>query len=401
MRQTSLQFKNAIRSRAREIDTRVIFYIDSNKYVIKGKDVQSIKYNASVERELGGIEKKIATITLIKNVITDKLNKGAIIFRETWVKYNGSWISDFQEELTVVSRKISDSASTIKIEAVDNLTIKREEVIPSIPQQMNIDLRTYFVQLLSGLTKTYTLDENLVNPTLDLAFAKSSNVHETLLEMAIASQGLVKTDFTVRKFVKGTVVDKLDYGTGLLDVKIDDDDSDSYERVDVSVFSPTSRLFRQLGGLHATIPPSARQYKLGSIGFDKLYIPQLIIFSNQVIIDDYKISSSGCDLIISTTENAAINLDVEFWGLDVNSVRKTASDKENKTKIISNVYIQSPTIYNTDIYKGKAATVKYIGNTSYEVGDCIRVDNKYDVFILEHDLTYDGALRGVIKGVVM
>lgn len=401
MKTTSLQFNNAIRSKAREIDARVVFYIGDNRYIIKGTDVQSIKYNASCEKELGGVEKKIATIILMKNPITERIGKETILYRETWVKFNGNWYSDFQEELIVISKKITDGKNTIKIEAVDKLTIIREQPLPSIPQQMNVDLRTYFGTVVGLLSPSYTLDSKLANPMLKLAFAKSNKVHETLSEMAVSSQGLIKTDFTVKRFVKDVIVDKLGYDTGLIDYKLDDDDMDNYKDVVVSLFSPTSKVHKSLGSISTVIPSSARQYQLGTIEFDNLYIPQLIAFDHKVDVDDYTISSSGCSLTVTSTENNSLELSIEFLGLDVNSVRNSAENKDNKTKFINNIYIQSPTVYDTRIYKSKGITVKYTGNTAYEVGDTIRVDGKHDVLITEHDLTYDGALRGTIKGVVI
>jgi hypothetical protein len=401
MKTASLQFKNAIKNNMREIDTRIIFYNGNDKYVIRGNDVQSNKYNTSVEKELGGIEKKILNLTLIKNTISDKIIKGTVLYRETWVKYNDNWYSDFQEKFIVVSRKGIDSKNVIKIEAVDELTIIRSTPLPYLAQTMNIDLISYFNTLLSIMTNEHVLDANLANPMLSLAFPKSTNTHETLLEMCVASQGILKSDFTVKKFVAADPVDRLNYGQGLLKYEFVDSDLNTYKDVIISLFSPTKKTFKSLGSIMTTIPPSAVDYKLGNIEFDKLYIPQLITFNQEVEIANYTIGSKTCSLTITSRLNELMELETEFLGLDVNSVSAMSENTENKTKFVNNIYIQSPTVYDTFIYTAKGINIKYTGNTLYEVGDTILVDDKYKVFIVDHNLDYSGGLKGTIKGVLI
>ena len=96
-----------------------------------------------------------------------------------------------------------------------------------------------------------------------------------------------------------------------------------------------------------------------------------------------------------------MELETEFLGLDVNSVSAMSENTENKTKFVNNIYIQSPTIYDTFIYTAKGINIKYTGNTLYEVGDTILVDDKYKVFIVDHNLDYSGGLKGTIKGVLI
>ena len=401
MKTSSLQFKKAIKSNVRELDVRFIFYNEDRKYVIRGKDIQSYKYNSLCEEELGGIEKKIITLVLMKNAITRLMDKSTRLYKETWVKFNGVWYSDVQEELIVTSKNVDEAKNIIRIEAVDKLTIIREQPMPSIPQYKNINLRSYLSLVLSKLSTSYSISHDISNPMLKLAFAKSNNIHETLLEMAIAAQGIINSDLTVKRFAKSTIVDRLDYESGLLEYAIKDDDLDLYKDVVISLFSPTSRVFKSLGSLITTIPPAAKEYKIGNIEFDNLYIPQLIKLDHEISIDDYTISSSGCTLTITNKQNSLIDLHTEFFGLDVNVLKNTPDSKDNKTKFINNIYIQSPTSYDSRIYKSKRVTIKYIGNTLYEIGDTIRLDGKYDVLLTGLDLNYDGSLRGVIKGVVI
>lgn len=401
MKTSSLQFKKAIKSNVRELDVRFIFYNGDKKYVIKGKDIQSHKYNAICEKELGGIEKKILTITLMSNVITKLINEGTVLYKETWAKFNNVWYSDFQEKLIVSAKKIDEGKSTIKIEAVDTLTLIREEPMPYVAQEMNTTLNNYFKSVLSKLSENVTIPSNLVNTNLSLGFLKSNEVHENLLELAIASQALIRTDFTIKKFTKTDIVDRLNYGSGLIDYSVDADDLDTYSKVVVALFSPTAREYKNLGSIMTTLPPAARAYRLGTIEFDALYIPQLMVFDSAIEMDDYRLSSSSCSLTVTSKVNAIVDLTTQFYGLDVNSVKTSEDNDENRTKFINNIYIQSPAIYDTRIYTSKPITIKYTGNTLYEVGDTIRVDNKYDVLILEHDLTYDGSLRGTIKGVII
>ena len=108
MKTSSLQFKNAIKSNVRELDVRFIFYNGDKKYVIRGKDIQSYKYNTVCEKELGGIEKKILTITLMSNVITKLIKEGTILYKETWARFNNNWYSDFQEEFVVSAKKLDE-----------------------------------------------------------------------------------------------------------------------------------------------------------------------------------------------------------------------------------------------------------------------------------------------------
>ena len=273
--------------------------------------------------------------------------------------------------------------------------------MPSIPQYKNINLRSYLSLVLSKLSTSYSISHDISNPMLKLAFAKSNNIHETLLEMAIAAQGIINSDLTVKRFAKSTIVDRLDYESGLLEYVIKDDDLDLYKEVVISLFSPTSRVFKSLGSLITTIPPAANEYRIGNIEFDNLYIPQLIKLDHEISIDDYTISSSGCTLTITNKQNSLIDLHTEFFGLDVNVLKNTPDSKDNKTKFINNIYIQSPTSYDSRIYKSKRVTIKYIGNTLYEIGDTIRLDGKYDVLLTGLDLNYDGSLRGTIKGVII
>ena len=213
MKTSSLQFKTAIKNNVRELDVRFIFYNGNKKYAIKGKDIQSYKYNVVCEKELGGIEKKILSITLMSNTITNYINEGTVLYKETWSKFNGSWYSDFQEELIVSAKKESDGKSTVKIEAVDKLTLIRQNSMPYVPQQMNTTLNNYFQLVLSKLSDNVVIPSNLVNTNLTLGFLNSNEVHENLLELAIASQALIRTDFTMKKFIKSDIVDRLDYGT--------------------------------------------------------------------------------------------------------------------------------------------------------------------------------------------
>ena len=72
----------------------------------------------------------------------------------------------------------------------------------------------------------------------------------------------------------------------------------------------------------------------------------------------------------------------------------------SKTKIVENIYIQSPNIYDTRIFKGKNISVKYTGNPLWEIGDTLNVAGM-TMLVTEHELTYTGGLRGSMKGVVI
>lgn len=398
MKKASQQFKLGIRSMAREIDTRVIFFNDDNRYVIKGADVQSFKYSAACEYSLGSIENKIADIVLIKNTITEKIIEGTVLYREVWVKYNGTWYSDYQERLIVQSKKVDDETSLIKIVAVDELTLRGDEDIPNILQSYNVTNIAYLKSVLAALTNSYKLADDLVSNTLKIAYTTGTNIRELLNELAISVQGVIRDDFTVSKFSHGQFVDRLDYETGLIKYSIEDSD---IKDVSVNIFCPTQSATEKLSEFTSEVPSNNYSYNLGTLNLSEPCLIQMVKFDTKLELDRFTLNSNTLKLSV-INKGSAKSVQAEVHGLKLSSANMSMTENNN-AYYVDCTYIQDNNLskYDTSIYTGKRITINYKGNSLYEIGDTIILDGKYHVLIVEHDLNYTGSLNGTIKGVIV
>ncbi|WP_053983433.1 hypothetical protein [Niameybacter massiliensis] len=402
MKQTNLQFKLGIQKSVRILDTRFVFYNGQDKYVLTSEDIQSFTYNSACEKHLGAIEKKILIGKLLKNNKTKNIQEGTMLYKEIWVKYENNWYSDFQEPFIVTEKKELQESGLYSFEAVDTLTPIRESAMPFVSHFKNVPLNSYYKEVLSKLSPIYSYSDRLLNPNLKFAFLKSTDTHECLLELCIASQALLKSDFNLVPFVFGPICDRLTYETGLTSYTIDTGSTEIYQKVYTSLFSPTESDIQNLGHVQKTLPAYASQVSLGEVSFQDASIVQLIKFDNRVTIADYTLGSDKCIVKVGHNESDILNLKTTFNGVKLNALQTVDSEEETKkTLTISNIYMQSPIAYNKSIFKGIPISIKYTGNSLYEVGDTIEVDGKYKVLLLESELNFEGSLRGTLKGVVL
>lgn len=398
MKKSSQQFKVGIKSMARELDTRVIFFNGDNRYVIKGGDVQSFNFSATCEYALGGIENKLANIVLIKNSITEKIAEGTILYRETWIKYNDTWFSDYREKLIVQSKKVDDETSLIKIVAVDEFTLRGDEDIPDVLQSYNVTNLVYLKNVIAALSNEYSLDVALTSNILKIAYTTGSNIRELLTELAISAQGIIRDGFVISKFAYAQFVDRLDYETGLIKYSIEDSD---IKEASVNIFCPTQSSCEKLCEFTSDVPSNTFGYNLGTLNLSDPCAIQLVKFDNKLEIDTFSLNANSIRLSV-INKNAAYNVKAEVHGVKLSSANRSMIDNKN-AYYIDCVYIQDNDLskYDTRVYTGKRITVTYKGNSLYEIGDTIIVDGKYHVLIVEHHLNYNGSLSGIIKGVIV
>ena len=434
-------FATAIKQQARDINV-VIAYKSGDNYVFLQKDkLQSLTYNAKTDKALGGIVKKVCDIKAMYNEYTTNLTKGTPI--NLYYKCGDGMC---KKALLYISQvKINKISKIITIEALDYLSYI--EGIATLPMMKNTDLVTYEKAVFEQLGYNYTIDFSVVNPKLALGYPKSTKLLDTFEEMAEANQAIfdfgfeeayelnlpfdVPTDFEltiinhvlplklpytfsipfkevispsdsfkllVKKFGFSDVVDILDANTELINFEIDDDSSDQYDDVKVSLFFPSSSDQKSLGKVTATIPGSVNNYNVGTIDFGNTMIPQICVFDNMVDISDYTIGSDSFSFSINNSSVLAKNIEAEMYGLDISTATLKDTDTDSNIKQIANMYIQGVSVYDTEIFKHPNCTLKTFGNPLYEVGDTIRCA-PYDVLILEENLVFSGGLKCTLKGV--
>ncbi|WP_410495010.1 hypothetical protein QTL86_12730 [Cellulosilyticum sp. ST5] len=418
-------FATAIKQQARDINV-VIAYKNGDNYVFLQKDkLQSLTYNAKVEKGLGGVVRKVADIKAMYNEYTTNLTKGMAI--NLYYKCGDGMC---KKALLYISQvKINKISKIISIEALDYLSYI--EGIATLPMMKNTDLLTYEKTVFNQLGYNYTIDSSVVNPRLTLGYPVSSKLLETFEEMAEANQAVFDFGFNstyelklpfelpatfslpltdgyitpsdtfevhVKKFGFSNPVDTLDIGTELINFELDDDSSDQYNDVKVSLFFPSSSEQKSLGKVTATIPGSVVNYNIGTIDFGNTMIPQVCIFDDMVDVADYTIGSDSFGFSVNNSGVLAKNIEAEMYGLDISTATLKNTDTDSNIKQVSNMYIQSATVYDTEIYKHPNCTLKTFGNPLYEVGDTIAID-VYDVLILEENLVFNGGLKCTLKGV--
>ena len=434
-------FATAIKQQARDINV-VIAYKNGDNYVFLQKDkLQSLTYNAKVDKALGGIVKKVCDIKAMYNEYTTNLTKGTPI--NLYYKCGDGMC---KKALLYISQvKINKISKIITIEALDYLSYI--EGIATLPMMKNTDLVTYEKTVFNQRGYNYTIDSSVVNPKLTLGYPKSTKLVETFEEMAEANQALfdfafkeeyelelpfdVPTDFElkiinhvlplrlpytfsipfrevispsdnfelhVKRFGFSDVVDTLNTSTELINFEIDDDSSTQYDDVKVSLFFPSSSEQKSLGKVKATIPGSILNYNVGTIDFGNTMIPQICVFNDKVDVSDYTIGSDSFSFSVNNSGVLAKNFEAEMYGLDISTATLKDTDTDSNIKQVSNMYIQSASVYDTEIFKHPNCTLKTFGNPLYEVGDTIRCV-PYDVLILEENIVFNGGLKCTLKGV--
>ena len=418
-------FATAIKQQARDINV-VIAYKKGDSYIFLQKDnIQSLTYNAKIDKGLGGVIKKVADIKAMYNDYTTTLSKGTPI--NLYYKC-GDGVC--KKALLYISQvKVNKISRIITIEALDYLSYI--EGIATLPMMKNADLLTYEKTVFNQLGYNYTIDSSVVNPRLTLGYPVSTKLLETFEEMAEANQAIfdfcfnstykltlpfdVPTSFSlpmtgdyitpsdkfelqVKKFGFSEPEDVLNADTELINFEIDDDSSDQYDDVKVSLFFPSNSEQKSLGTVKATIPGNVLNYNVGTIDFGNTMIPQICVFNDKVDVSDYTIGSDSFSFSVNNSGVLAKNFEAEMYGLDISTATLKDTDTDSNIKQVSNMYIQSASVYDTEIFKHPNCTLKTFGNPLYEVGDTIRCV-PYDVLILEENIVFNGGLKCTLKGV--
>ena len=168
----------------------------------------------------------------------------------------------------------------------------------------------------------------------------------------------------------------------------------------IPIFYPNDRQYNKLGTLTSTIPGGVSNYSIGNVSFKNLSIPQCIHFDNEVRINNFDLAGDKCNIKVNNPNLFAVDCNIELFGSDISTLTVVQDSSDERVKIINNQYIQGPAVYDKYIYFSKDADIKYRGNPLYEIGDTITADEE-TILIIEHSLSYNGALSGTIKGVVI
>ena len=185
------------------------------------------------------------------------------------------------------------------------------------------------------------------------------------------------------------------------DIEIKKDGSNKYNDVRVPLYSPYLSSDRKIGTMRTLIPHNVNHYCPGTAELDNTFIPSLIKIDKRIELDDIAIGNNKVNLYFNNDLPVAKEINVELYGSSIENTSILSADTSNtsKIKVVNNMYIQSATVYDTEIYKCPDIEFSYFGNPLIEVGDTVIIDGM-DVLVLEHSLKYDGGLRGTVKGVL-
>lgn len=420
-------FATAIKQTGRDINV-VIAYQSGDSYIFLQKDnIQSLTYNAKVNKGLGGVVRKVADIKAIYNEYTANLTKGMAINL-----YYKCGTGNCKKALLYINQVKVNKAKTLStIEALDYFSY--DQTNKALPIMKSVDLITYEKTIFTALGYKYLIDSDVVNTELSLGYPKSGKVLETLEAIAEANNAVIDfediiiyglklpfnlpTTFSVpvntegyiypgndiqlhvKKLAFSVPVDVIDEDMELIDFELDDDNSDQYNEVRINLFFPSSSVQKSLGKVTATVPGSVTDYNIGTIDFGNTMIPQLCVFDDMVDFADYSIGSDSFTLSVNNSGVLAQNFEAEMYGLDISEATLKDTNTDSNVKQISNMYVQSAAVYDTKIFKSPNCTMKTFGNPLYEVGDTLQVGDK-QVLILEENISFNGGLKANMKGVV-
>lgn len=416
------KFNIEIASKYREVNVKMGFIKNGKAYWLESEAIQKHTYRAEGATEIGCVVRKVLDMTLMVNDVTRLLAEG-----DSVNLFYTTPSGECKVDIFFVNRvKVNDKNMVTEIEALDYLSYTKDNPMPFISMAKHTNLVTYADRLCESLGMDLIVKGDIVNPNLKLAYPKSYLLQDVLDEMAGAMNATLTTKtngtygarFPLKlpfKFNQAIITENvfmeakpykasnpigtLDFTNGLLEVTIDDDSTSKYERVSISVFNPSSSRSKDLGNISKQVPAMTKNVDLGVCEFKEACLPQVIHFDKEVEVVDFNISVDKAAIKINTKDILNDDLVVEFQGLNFNEV-SNFEESESKTKIVENIYIQSPNIYDTRIFKGKNIRVKYTGNPLWEIGDTLNVAGMA-MLVTEHELTYTGGLRGSMKGVVI
>lgn len=418
-------FKTAIKAQARDVNV-VICYKIGDSYVFLQKDnIQSLTFNAKADKCLGGVVKKVLDAKVMYNENTANLTRGTVIN----LYYKCGAGNCKKALLYINSVKVNKAHTIITLEAMDLFSYDKTN--KPMPIMKNVSLVDYEKAIFEALDFKHTIDSDVVNPTLSLGYPKSGKVGDTLATIAEANNALIDFEdiviyqltlpFTlpatfsipcvnewinpglearlhVKKFAFKEPFDIIDEDTEVIDFEIDDDNSNQFNDVKVNLFFPSDGEQKSLGTVKATVPGGTLNYNIGTIDFGNTVIPQMCVFDGMIDIADFAIGSDSLTLKVNNSSPNAVNIEASILGLDISETTLKNTDTDNNVKQISNMYIQSASVYDTNIFKYPNCTIKTFGNPLYEVGDTVRC-GEYDVLILEENLVFQGGLKSTLKGV--
>lgn len=414
-------FKTGIMSKIREVNVNLAYKDENDKeHYLDSEDIQQLTQREEMLKEMGGVVRKVVNATLMVSEKTEHLKNGSSFNLIYKVGKNGQCSVDLFFINSVVK---NDKNQTVKIEGVDYITYTKDTSLPFVTMSKNTYLVDFLRKIVLGTTMKLNVGYGVINPLLKLAYPKSYVLRDNLDEMGIAMNGIITTKsygemgvtlptivpftfnqysitgnifLTVRKFDSSTSVEEFTFQNSLLEVTVNDDEN-NHNQVSISLFNPSSSNSKDLGNITKEVPAMTNSVNLGIMEFDNSVLTQVIHFDEDVDVVDYDISMKRNKVVIDTKTLRNDDVTVSFRGVDFNQISNT-EESESNTKIINNLYIQSPNVYDTKVYTGKDVTVKYTGNPLVEVGDVVTVDSK-KIVLLTHELSYNGALRGKMKGV--
>lgn len=417
-------FNTAIKAQVRQTNVLLAFKkADGTFFNLTGDDVRDVNYTSQAEKELGSVVKKVVSAKLMYTTNSSTIIEGDFFNLYYTCGVDGKCKAD----IFYINRLMTDSTKQIiTIDAVDLLTYMRDNVVPFMPMVKNTNLKAYMGIVFNTLSLGYSIGD-VANPNLELGYPKSQGFMNTLSEMSMASQSLISAKlldvygtklptvlpFTfnyevfsdvakidVRPFKVSTPVDSPTFDDMIFELTIDTDNANKYNSVVVSLFFPSSSENKSLGKVNVTLPASTSNYNIGTIEFGDTKVPQVGYFDKKIKISDYTLGSDKCTLVLNNESLLAENVNLEFYGLDVNESTLSNTSTDSNVRNITNMYIQSATVYDDRIYKNSSCSIRYRGNPLYEVGDTIDIAGD-KILIIEHTLNFNGALKGTMKGVII
>lgn len=417
-------FKTGINSASREVSAKIAYLSENDKInYLGGKDIQSLNYTSQGKKELGCVVKKVIEATLIYNENTSKLKNGSFI--------NVIYVCSGECKVDIFyinDLKSKNNKQLITLQAVDMVTyINDNPVDITMPLVRDTTLKNYIETMFKALKFEYRISDDISNPKLVIGYPKSTAIVETLEEMAIASNSMIAlkcTDtfgitlpfYLPRSFDELLISNTVDGHVQpfrfdnpctnieqYINYEIDDDSADVWNDVRICLFFPGSSDQKNIGSMKTLVPPSTTNYDVGKVNFQSTCVPQICkVVNERINISKYRLGSDNFNICLNNTSPLSQNIEAEFLGIDIKEASALEATTENNSniKVINNLYIQGPSIYDTRIYKSKNISIKYFGNPLIEVGDTITIDG-ITVLVIEHSLKYSGGLRGTIKGVVL
>nr|WP_302596479.1 hypothetical protein [uncultured Cellulosilyticum sp.] len=417
MLQATGNFLEAITANCRDVGLKIAYNYNGQACYIEGQEIKEVSYTSQGKKELGCIVLKVADINLNITDNTKKLKNGDFI--DLFYQCGNG---ESQTDVFYVS-SLKTKSNSIVIQAVDLLTYLVENSNNTKMSLMkNTDLITYVESIISSIRLKCDIDNNVVNPSLSLAYPKSTKIDDTFREIAIAMNACITFGRTSRNgaylpFNLPKMLDERLIGMkakkfcfsepwatidSWISYTISDDSTDKYSSTNVCTYFPTQGEQVSIGKMQAIVPANTFGYNTGTISFGQTCIPQIAKFTGKVDVSSYTLGSDSCSFSFNNTSVISQDVECEFLGLNISNATTvdSSTDNTNNIKVVNNMYIQSAAVYDTRIYENNNIDIHYFGNPCIEVGDTISIDGMI-VLVVEHTLKYTGGLKGIIKGVVL